>query len=169
MLVTSGIDVTPGTCHVSQVILRTFVDAYMPEEVKGIVESTIEATLELYSTLLQELLPTPAKSHYTFNLRDIASVVQGMLSAHTKPGGIASPADFIRLCAPDPAHGPLPRRAPCTWCTAESVRHVGHRWAHENLRVFRDRLVNNDDRSWCDADPAHGAPPTRRASHAAHC
>jgi dynein heavy chain len=104
--------------QIFDVILRTFVEAYLMPDLLEVVGPLIVAQLELYATLLKELLPTPAKSHYTFNLRDIASVVQGMLSANTKQ--MSEKADLIRL------------------------------WAHENLRVFRDRLVNNDDRQWFD-------------------
>jgi len=104
--------------QIFQLILDTFVQAYLMPEIHPCTPPMIAATLDLYSTLLKELLPTPAKSHYTFNLRDIASVVQGLLSANPKT--CVEPADLIRL------------------------------WVHENLRVFRDRLVNNDDREWFD-------------------
>lgn len=41
----------------------------------------VDATIMVYSTIISQLLPTPAKSHYTFNLRDLSKVFQGMLMA----------------------------------------------------------------------------------------
>jgi hypothetical protein len=36
----------------------------------------IPCPLQLYTLAQRELLPTPTKSHYTFNLRDVSKVFQ---------------------------------------------------------------------------------------------
>uniref|UniRef100_A0A803TP24 Dynein axonemal heavy chain 1 n=1 Tax=Anolis carolinensis TaxID=28377 RepID=A0A803TP24_ANOCA len=87
-------------------------------EVKDLNEPLVDATIRVYTTITSQLLPTPAKSHYTFNLRDLSKVFQGILMA--EPAKIEDKLPLLRL------------------------------WYHESCRVFRDRLVNEEDRTWFD-------------------
>lgn len=53
-------------------------------EVKDILPALVSSVLSIYDTIRINLLPTPKKSHYTFNLRDISKVFQGVCSASLK-------------------------------------------------------------------------------------
>nr|XP_057923809.1 dynein axonemal heavy chain 2 isoform X2 [Doryrhamphus excisus] len=52
------------------------------EDLKPFGGFLTQATLELYYAVTARFLPTPAKTHYLFNLRDISKVFQGLLRAH---------------------------------------------------------------------------------------
>lgn len=84
--------------------------------VQSLSGATVDATIAVYRKISTELLPTPTKSFYTFNLRDLSKVIQGlsMVDAST----IVDRETFVRL------------------------------WCHESLRVFHDRLINDNDRRW---------------------
>lgn len=47
-----------------------------PDSCRQMGPGIIAATLDMYSQSMTKLLPTPTKSHYTFNLRDFARVIQ---------------------------------------------------------------------------------------------
>lgn len=98
-------------------ILTGFLKAYtFKSEIVSMADSVVSATLDIYNKISSELLPTPAKSHYTFNLRDVSKVFQGILL--TRPISVQNTETMVRL------------------------------WIHETCRVFYDRLVNNEDRTW---------------------
>jgi dynein heavy chain, axonemal len=52
--------------------------ALLPCDVAAKLPKLVDATLALYNAVRSNLLPTPAKIHYTFNLRDISKVFSGM-------------------------------------------------------------------------------------------
>ncbi len=65
-------------------IFSTIVDWYFGSQRfdRGVVKaagSVVQATLQIYDEARKHLLPTPARSHYQFNLRDMSRVVQGVL------------------------------------------------------------------------------------------
>ena len=49
---------------------------FLPEML-GVVNPLVQATMDVYKAAITTLLPTPAKSHYIFNLRDFARVILG--------------------------------------------------------------------------------------------
>ncbi|KAL3313636.1 Dynein heavy chain 2, axonemal [Cichlidogyrus casuarinus] len=54
------------------------------DDAKTVMTALTDATLELYNRVVSRFLPTPAKLHYLFNLRDISKVFQGLLRADSK-------------------------------------------------------------------------------------
>jgi len=63
--------------------------------VKKIGDSCVQASIRLYNSVMSNLLPTPLKSHYTFNLRDLAKVFQGLSQADSS--NVDEPIKFIRM------------------------------------------------------------------------
>jgi len=59
-------------------ILGGWLENVRPELVPD-AAPIVKASVEIFFKISQDLLPTPVKCHYTFNLRDPAKLVQGML------------------------------------------------------------------------------------------
>ena len=66
--------------------------AEFPAGVKDSANAIVEAAIEIYGRMSTDLLPTPTKSHYVFNLRDLSKCVQGILRAD--PGVIREQVRF---------------------------------------------------------------------------
>ena len=75
----------------------------------------IKAAVDIYQQVIKDFLPTPTKCHYTFNLRDLSKVVQGMLMCEAADIADKDMLTKLYIC--------------------------------ETYRVFRDRLIDETDRS----------------------
>ncbi|CAG9464970.1 unnamed protein product [Pedinophyceae sp. YPF-701] len=93
-----------------------FLGHFFKPEFNRLLDPMVRCSVEAFLRISQELLPTPTKSHYTFNLRDVSKVFQGVLLI--RPAQCPTPDVMSRL------------------------------WAHENMRVFHDRLTDNQDKLW---------------------
>lgn len=79
-------------------IFRSITEGFLKPfsaDIRGSCEAIVNSAIEIYYRMVTELLPTPAKSHYTFNLRDLSKVIQGMLQA--KPQTVTHKLDIARL------------------------------------------------------------------------
>ncbi|XP_038615472.1 dynein heavy chain 6, axonemal [Tachyglossus aculeatus] len=63
--------------------------------VKLTAQSIVNAAVDIYDRMSIDLLPTPAKSHYVFNLRDLSKCVQGILQCDS--GTIRDQTQIFRL------------------------------------------------------------------------
>lgn len=60
------------------------------------MSNVVATSLEVYESILTgPLKPIPSKSHYTFNLRDISKIFQGLCNANFKQ--CTAPVHIIRL------------------------------------------------------------------------
>ncbi|KAF3826620.1 hypothetical protein GH733_009145 [Mirounga leonina] len=80
--------------QIFQAILNGFLSDF-PPAVKQTAANIVEAAVEIYNRMSVDLLPTPAKSHYVFNLRDLSKCVQGILQCD--PGTIREEIQIFRL------------------------------------------------------------------------
>jgi dynein heavy chain len=73
----------------SSVVEALFLSNSNPSFSKTVVslkESIVAGTIHMYNKVSEIFLPTPSKSHYTYNLRDVSKVFQGIYAS--KPKGI---------------------------------------------------------------------------------
>ncbi|KAL6436551.1 hypothetical protein ACFW04_004787 [Cataglyphis niger] len=101
-------------------IFKTILNPWLSNtpQLENMLDDVVDATLKVFAITCSQMLPTPNKSHYTFNLRDLSKVFQGVLMA-----------DATKML------------------TREKLLLL---WYHENIRVFSDRLIDDEDRKWFD-------------------
>lgn len=62
------------------VVFRSILNGFLADGflmgVAALGDGLVSATVEVFRKVSREMLPTPSRPHYTFNLRDISKVVQ---------------------------------------------------------------------------------------------
>jgi dynein heavy chain len=76
-------------------ILNNFLSNSFEPELKPFADPLVSATINVYNIILEDLRPTPAKPHYTFNLRDLSKVFQGMLMMNSRK--VSTTEDLCRM------------------------------------------------------------------------
>mmetsp|Transcript_32147 Transcript_32147/g.112954 ORF Transcript_32147/g.112954 Transcript_32147/m.112954 type:complete len:1992 (+) Transcript_32147:926-6901(+) len=136
-------------------ILGPFFEKFAPDISKAAV-CMVAATIEFFNAIVSTLLPTPAKSHYTFNLRDLASVFKGVLMG--SPHHILDVPAAVRLWVHELSRV-FEDRLTCTedhdWfqrtCKGQVSSHFGLEW-HSVVPSLAHRILFCDFLD-PDADP----------------
>jgi dynein heavy chain len=78
-------------------IFTSILDGFLvefPQKIANLSIAIVQASIAVYSHISEHLLPTPAKSHYVFNLRDLSKTIQGILQ--TDITSIPNPSNLYR-------------------------------------------------------------------------
>ncbi|CAG9462434.1 unnamed protein product [Pedinophyceae sp. YPF-701] len=109
-----------------------FDPEYFSPEVVEEAGKLVPMTIALWTQVQAKMLPTPAKFHYLFNIRELSKVFQGVILASTDRfskaakggtfgGGVTTPEGYL----------------------------IGL-WMHECRRVFIDKLATAEDKQWTE-------------------
>ena len=109
-------------------------------EVAAVAPSLVPATMHLWAAAQLRLLPTPTKLHYSFTLRDMSKVFQGIMLASTSAESTNKSGKTLKSSSESGSGSSL----------SEEEQLVSL-WAHECRRVFSDKLISPDEKTWVDA------------------
>ena len=98
------------------------------EEIIDTKNLMIESTIHLWNLVKRKLLPTPAKFHYVFNMRELSRVFQGFCQTAQMPEEKVFEKSLN-----------MKEKIP-------SGQFIMQLWRHECLRVFEDKLINQEDK-----------------------
>jgi len=112
------------------------------EEALNVVNELTKVTIQLWNKMKNKMLPTPAKFHYVFNMRELSRVFQGVLL--TPKETIKNGGGIIATEGKKSTDGKQDFKLPKT-TEAETVLGI---WKHECERVFCDKLASNEDKDW---------------------
>ncbi|KAL1130935.1 hypothetical protein AAG570_012176 [Ranatra chinensis] len=81
----------------SSILSQHFVNSEnrFPNTITRLCDNIVAASIALHNKVVQLFVPTAAKFHYIFNLRDLSSIFQGLLFSTTEC--LPQPFDLIRL------------------------------------------------------------------------
>lgn len=149
------LNMPPPSDQVMQSIFMSIVGKYLDhffssgDFKRKLLEPMVRCTVDMYVRLCTELLPTPAKSHYTFNLRDVSKTFQGVLLI--RPRECPDPAAMTRLWIHENMrvfHDRLVNAADKAFFT---------RMLHDNLRTrfewsasYEESFVDGNPLMFCD-------------------
>jgi len=98
------------------------------QDVVNMKGTLVDTTITVWEEVKRKLLPTPAKFHYVFTMRELSRVFQGIFTVANKPE-----YDVIKDCS-------------------KMKNKIGSQlfivalWRHECVRVFEDKLINIKDK-----------------------
>jgi dynein heavy chain len=157
--------------HIFVSILQGFL-AFSPN-LAAMAKPITEASVEIYTRIASELLPTPSKSHYTFNLRDLSKVVQGILMV--AKDCLPTRESLLNLWLHESARvfrDRLIDEKDCDWfnsaCESSLQQYFGVDWKPEQFRdiLFGDYLTQGDVRPYKEC-PDYQQVVTMMNSHLA--
>jgi dynein heavy chain, axonemal len=112
-----------------QMLRGRFPAGEFDADIMMVVNKLTRATISLWRTMKEKMLPTPAKFHYIFNMRELSRVFQGVL---------LTPKETIKT-----GGGQRAKEGKIQFSPASIVLNL---WKHECERVFCDKLTNNKDK-----------------------
>lgn len=129
--------VQPTITSINDIYGQMLAGRFPPNQFSGdvidVVKKLTAATIDLWKVMKDKMLPTPAKFHYVFNLRELSRVFQGIL---------LTPKDTIKTGG--------------YRCEKKVAKYPGggvtllQIWKHECSRVFCDKLTNLKDKAQYD-------------------